>query len=328
MEKIKWGIMGTAKIARKQVIPAMHRGEYCKVTAIASRNQNSAEQVARDLGIPKVHGSYEALLGDPEIQAVYIPLPNHLHVPWAIQSLEAGKHVLCEKPVGLNAEEAKRLIKATEQYPALKIMEAFMYRFHPQWRKTKQLVDDGAIGDLRTIQSFFSYYNVDPENIRNRSEMGGGGLMDIGCYPVSLSRFLFDAEPKRVFGEMSVDPEFKVDRLGSGILKFQHGMSTFTYGTQIAPFQRVNIFGTEGRIEIEIPFNAPAHEPCKIYLQTGAGTETIELEPADQYTIQGDEFSKAIIEDSKVPTPLENALGNMQVIDALIWSAENNTWVQ
>jgi len=328
MEKIKWGIMGTAKIARKQVIPAMQMGKYCEVSAIASRNLNSAEKIANELDIPKSHGSYEALINDPDIQAVYIPLPNHLHVPWAIQSLEAGKHVLCEKPIGLNADEANRLMKAAEQYPDLKIMEAFMYRFHPQWRKTKQLVDQGEIGNLRTIQSFFSYYNVDPENIRNRSEMGGGGLMDIGCYPVSLSRFLFNAEPKRVFGEMSVDPEFKVDRLGSGILEFDQGTSTFTYGTQITPFQRVNIFGTDGRIEIEIPFNAPAEDPCQIFLQTKAGTESIDMEPANQYTIQGDEFSKAILEDTPVPTPLEDALANMQVIDALVWSAENNTWVQ
>lgn len=328
MQKIQWGVLSTAKIAVEKVIPAMQQGEHTEVTAIASRSADRAQQVAEQLGIPTSYGTYEELLADPDIQAVYIPLPNHLHVPWSVRSLKTGKHVLCEKPIALDAREAQKLADTAKNYPSLKIMEAFMYRHHPQWRKAKQLVEDGEIGTLRTIQSFFSYYNIDPDNIRNMPDIGGGGLMDIGCYPVSLSRFIFDAEPERVFGEMEFDPELKIDRLGSGILDFGTGVSTFTYGTQLTPYQRVNIFGTEGRIEIEIPFNAPPDKPCKIWHQTGSDTREIEFEVVDQYTIQGDVFSRAIIEDTDVPTPINDAVANMKVIDALVWSAENNTWVQ
>ncbi len=328
MRRIQWGVLSTANIGVKKVIPAMQQGEYSEITAIASRNTDRAQRVAERLGIPKSYGTYEELLADPDIQAIYNPLPNHLHVPWSVRCLKAGKHVLCEKPIALNAREAQNLEDEAKNYPSLKIMEAFMYRHHPQWRKAKQLVEDGEIGTLRTVQSFFSYYNIDPDNIRNMPEIGGGGLMDIGCYPVSLSRFIFDAEPDRVFGEMEFDPNLKIDRLGSGILDFGTGVSTFTYGTQLTPYQRVNIFGTEGRIEIEIPFNAPPDKPCKIRHQTGSDTWEIVLEVVDQYTIQGDLFSRAIIEDTEVPTPISDAVANMKVIDALVWSAENNTWVQ
>ncbi|HKJ68655.1 MAG TPA: Gfo/Idh/MocA family oxidoreductase [bacterium] len=328
MARIRWGILSTAKIAVEKVIPAMQQGEFSKVTGIASRSAEKAQQVAEQLDIPKSYGTYEELLAEPDIQAVYIPLPNHLHVPWSVRSLEAGKHVLCEKPIALDAKEAQTLAEEAKKYPSLKIMEAFMYRHHPQWRKAKQVVEDGGIGTLRTIQSFFSYYNINPENIRNMPDIGGGGLMDIGCYPVSLSRFIFDAEPERVFGEMEFDPNLKIDRLGSGILDFGTGVSTFTYGTQLTPYQWVNIFGTEGRIEIEIPFNAPSDKPCKIWHQTGPDTRGIVFETVDQYTLQGDLFSKAIIEKTGVPTPISDAVANMKVIDALVWSAENNTWVQ
>jgi len=328
MARIRWGILSTAKIAVEKVIPAMQQGEFSKVTGIASRSAEKAQQVAEQLDIPKSYGTYEELLAEPDIQAVYIPLPNHLHVPWSVRSLEAGKHVLCEKPIALDAKEAQTLAEEAKKYPSLKIMEAFMYRHHPQWRKAKQVVEDGEIGTLRTIQSFFSYYNINPGNIRNMPDIGGGGLMDIGCYPVSLSRFIFDAEPERVFGEMEFDPNLKIDRLGSGILDFGTGVSTFTYGTQLTPYQWVNIFGTEGRIEIEIPFNAPSDKPCKIWHQTGPDTRGIVFETVDQYTLQGDLFSKAIIEKTGVPTPISDAVANMKVIDALVWSAENNTWVQ
>jgi predicted dehydrogenase len=268
------------------------------------------------------------MLADPEIEAIYNPLPNHLHVPWSIQALEAGKHVLCEKPVAMNTAEARQLLDASKQYPQLKVMEAFMYRHHPQWQRAKQLVSEGKIGELRTIQSFFSYFLQDPANIRNIAEYGGGGLMDIGCYNISLSRFIFGAEPRRILGIVEYDPQFKTDRLASGILDFGNGTATFTCSTQLANYQRVNIFGTKGRVEIEIPFNAPTEKPCRMWLQTEAGTEEMVLETANQYTIQGDLFSQAVLNRTAVPTPLEDAVANMKVIEAVFQSGKLNAWVE
>jgi len=326
--KVRWGILSTAKIGIEQVIPAMQSGKYCKMIAIASRNLDKAQAAARQLGIPKAYGSYEELLADPDIEAVYNPLPNHLHVPWSIKALKAGKHVLCEKPIGLTTAEAQELLEAAQKQPQIKVMEAFMYRHHPQWQRARQLVAEGKIGDLRTIQSFFSYYNTDPDNIRNMAEIGGGGLMDIGCYCISLSRFIFVAEPQRVFGIMEYDPQFKTDRLASGILDFGRGTSTFTCSTQLTPYQRVNIFGTEGRVEIEIPFNAPPDRPCKMWHQYGSEIDEIVLDVCNQYTIQGDLFSQAVLNNTDVPTPLEDAVANMKVIEALVRSAKSGTWVQ
>ena len=328
MGKIRWGVLSTARIGAEKVIPAMQLGEYCTVTAIASRKLEKAQATARQLGIGKAYGSYEELLADPDVDAVYIPLPNHLHVPWSIKALKAGKHVLCEKPIGLSTAEAQQLLDAARKFPRLKVMEAFMYRHHPQWQRAKQLVAEGKIGEVRTIQSFFSYYNTDPDDIRNRADIGGGGLMDIGCYCISLSRFIFGAEPRRVCGIMEHDPEFKVDRLASGILEFSNGASTFTCATQLASYQRVNIFGTKGRIEIEIPFNAPPDQPCKVwYEEDGANIEEVALEICNQYTIQGDLFSRAVLEDKEAPVPLEDAVANMRVIEALACSAKSGSWV-
>ena len=326
MSTVSWGILGTAKIGVTKVIPAMQQGRFCSVTALASRDRAKAEAVAKKLRIPKAHGSYESLLADPEIDAVYIPLPNHLHVPWSIKALEAGKHVLCEKPIGLDVAEAEQLRDAARRYPHLKVMEAFMYRHHPQWVKARQLVAEGGIGSLRSIQSFFSYYNADPANIRSKPEFGGGGLMDIGCYCISLSRFLFDVEPRRVFGIVEYDPALKVDRLASGLLDFGVGTGTFTCGTQVTPYQRVNVFGTEGRVEIEIPFNAPPKERCKIWYQRGSDVQEIRLRRCDQYTIQGDLFSQAILDDAPVPTPLDDAIANMRVIEAVTASVQSGSW--
>ncbi len=330
MEKVTWGILSTAKIGIEKVIPAMQKGKFCDVTAIASRNYDSAKKAASKLKISKAYGSYEALLEDNDIQAVYIPLPNHLHVEWAIKSLEAGKHVLCEKPIGMNAAESQELLNVSKKYPNLKIMEAFMYRMHPQWQKAKQLVTEGKIGQLKTIQSFFSFYNVDPDNIRNIQEFGGGALMDIGCYCISLSRFIFDTEPERVLGIVEYDSRFKVDTLASGILDFGKGTRTsaFTCSTQLNPYQRVHIHGTNGRIEIEIPFNAPTDRPCRMCVQTGNDTKEIVFETCDQYQIQCDLFSQAILENKEVPTPLDDAVGNMKVIDAIIQSNESATWIK
>jgi predicted dehydrogenase len=328
MKKVRWGVLSTAKIGTKAVIPAMQLGEHCQVTAIASRSLEKAQAAASQLSIPKAYGSYEELLADAEVDAVYIPLPNHLHVPWSIKALEAGKHVLCEKPIGLSAAEAQELLDAARKHPRLKVMEAFMYRHHPQWRRVRQLMAEGDIGELRMIQSFFSYYNADPNDIRNMADIGGGGLLDIGCYCISLSRFIFDAEPQRVCGIVEYDPQFGVDRLASGLLDFGKGTATFSCATQLAPYQRANIFGTEGRVEIELPFSPPADRPSKIWHQRGSEVQEIVLKICNQYTIQGELFSQAVLSDTEAPTPLEDAVANMRVIEALIRSAKNGTWVE
>jgi predicted dehydrogenase len=325
--KVRWGVLSTANIGVKKVIPGMVKGEHCEMVGIASRDLGKARVVAAELGFAKAYGSYEELLADAEIQAVYIPLPNHLHVPWSIRALEAGKHVLCEKPIGLSSAEAEELLAASTRYPHLKVMEAFMYRHHPQWQRAKQLARGGAIGDLRTIQSFFSYYNDDPANIRNMAGIGGGGLMDIGCYCISLSRFLFDAEPQRVMGILEYDPLFKTDRLASGVMDFGIGTATWTCSTQLAGYQRVSILGTEGRVEIEIPFNPPPDRPCRIWHQRGARLAEILFDAVDQYAIQGDLFSLAVLNGTAVPTPLGDAVANMKAIEAVARSAKLGTWV-
>lgn len=321
MKKVRWGIISTAKIGWEKVIPAMKAGKLCEVRAIASANKEQVNFRAAQLKIPVIHDSYDKLLTDPEIDAVYIPLPNHMHVQWAIKSLRAGKHVLCEKPIGLSSVEAILLLQEAKQYPKLKIMEAFMYRFHPQWQQAKKMVKEGKIGELRTIQSFFSFYNVDANNIRNQKEAGGGAMMDIGCYCISQSRFIFGKEPVRVSGTVEYDPQFQTDRMASGILDFETGEATFTCSTQLTPYQRVNIIGTNARIEIEIPFNAPTDKPTRLWLHTKDNTEEIVFDTANQYTIQCDLFSEAILNNGPVPTPLEDAVNNMRIIEAVFESA-------
>src|SRR4051812_40809947 len=327
MDKIRWGVLSTAKIAREKVIPATQRSELGSVVAIASRDLARAKSVASQLGIQRAFGSYDELLADPDVDAVYIPLPNHMHVPWSLRAIAAGKHVLCEKPIGLSVIEAEELANGAAAEPRLKVMEAFMYRFHPQWQMARQLVRDGRIGDLRTIDTQFSYHNNDPFNIRNQPGMGGGALMDIGCYPISLSRFLFDTEPVRIMSHIELDPTTQVDRLSTAVLEFAAGTATFTVGTQIAPYQRVNIFGTAGRIEIEIPFNVPRDRPCRLWLQTNSNSpEEIRFDICDQYTLQADAFARAILDDEPVPTPLTDAIANMRVIERIHASAASGTW--
>ena len=329
MKKVRWGIISTANIGVVKVIPAMQRGQFSEVTAIASRDQRKADAAARALGIAKAYGSYEALLADPEVDAVYNPTPNHLHVPLSVRAIEAGKHVLVEKPVALDAAEAILLQREAARHPRIKVMEAFMYRFHPQWVRAKALVDEGAIGELRTIQTFFSYYGDDPMNVRNQKDLGGGGgLMDIGCYPISLSRWIWGSEPTRVVGTVEVHPSFGVDVLASGLMDFGRGTATFTVGTLITPFQRVTIFGTEGSVEIEIPFNALPNGPHKLWHRRGSALTTHEVGHHDQYTSQGDVLSRAILDDAPVPTPLDDAVANMRVIDAMFKSAGERAWVQ
>lgn len=327
MNKVRWGILGTARIGTEKVIPAMQFCRYGEVTAIASRNTERAESVARRLGIPKYFGSYEDLLADGDVDAVYIPLPNHLHVEWTIRAMEAGKHVLCEKPIALDLGEARSLLQQKRLFPDLKVMEAFMYRHHPQWTMARRVVRDGGIGELRTIQSFFSYFNTDPNNIRNIREAGGGGLMDIGCYSVSLSRFLFDREPLRVIGLADRDPVFHTDRMFCGIMDFAAGTSTFTCSTQLQPFQRVVIVGNEGVVEIDTPFNSLPDRGSLVRLIRKNGVELVSLPPSNQYTEQNDAFSRAILDNIAPPFTLEDAAANMQWIEILMKSADEQRWL-
>jgi predicted dehydrogenase len=329
-DKVRWGILGVAKIATVKVIPAMQRGACSDIVAIASRDPEKARRAATDLGIPKAYGSYEELLADPEIEAIYNPLPNHLHVPWSIWAAEAGKHVLCEKPVSLSVAECRTLIDARDR-TGMKIGEAFMVRTHPQWLRARELVRSGEIGELRAVMTAFSYNNRDPKNIRNVEEWGGGALMDIGCYPIHLSRFLFGEEPTRALGLIDRDPEMRIDRLTSAVLEFPSGQAVFTCSTQMVPYQRVQILGTRGRIEVEIPVNAPPNRPCRIWIDSGAdvfgsGIRGEEFEVCDQYTIQGDLFSKAVREGGEPPVPLEDSLRNMAVIEAVFQSAREEGW--
>lgn len=329
-KKVRWGVLGAAAIAVKKVIPAMQKCEWAEVAAIASRDSHRAKETAQVLGIPRAYGSYEELLADPSIEAVYNPLPNQLHVPWTKRAAEAGKHVLCEKPLGMTAGEAKSLL-AVRQTTGVKIGEAFMVRCHPQWLRTHELIASGRIGRLRSIQGFFSYFNIDPANIRNQMDAGGGALMDIGCYLVQASRFFFGEEPSKAIGLIDRDPEMKIDRLTSAILAFPSGQSIFTCSTQLVPRQRLQFFGTKGRIEIEIPVNAPNDRPTRIFIDDGrdligSGIVTETFPVCDQYTLQGDAFSRAIRDDTAVPVSIEDAVANMTVIDAIFRSAASATW--
>jgi predicted dehydrogenase len=322
-------VLGAAKIAVEKVIPAMQRGRWSEVAALASRDLSKAERAARALGVPKAYGSYEELLADPDVEAVYNPLPNHLHVPLSIKAADAGKHVLCEKPVALSVAEAKELLAARDRN-GVRVQEAFMVRTHPQWLKTVELIRSGRIGELRAVACAFSYFNRDASNIRNRPEWGGGALLDIGCYPVNLSRFAFGEEPRRCLGLIERDPEWNVDRLTSALLDFPSGQATFTCSTQLAPYQRMQFFCTRGRVEVERPFNSPNDRPTRILVyddSDAAGVaEVVEFPTCDQYTIQGDLFSRAIREGAETPLPLEDSINNTAAIDAIFRSADSGRW--
>jgi predicted dehydrogenase len=322
-ERVRWGVLGCAEIATRKVIPAMQRSDLCDVVAIASRDAGRAAETADELGIPGHHGSYDDLLADPMIEAVYIPLPNHLHAEWTLRAAAAGKHVLCEKPLALSAVQATEMIAGCRAAGVV-FMEAFMYRVHPMWLRVRELVTSGAIGELDAIQVFFSYHNVDPANIRNIAEYGGGALMDIGCYAINVARWMFDGEPTDVTGAVRRDPRFGTDVLTSAVLDFGGRHATFTCSTQIESDQRVHLIGTEGRLLVEIPFNIPPDRPTRIVRAAGGdppvapGIEVFEIPTADPYTVQGDAFSTAVRDGSGVPIPPEDAVGNMAVIERIL----------
>jgi predicted dehydrogenase len=328
--KVKWGVLGAANIAVKKVIPGMQHGEWCEVTALASRDLEKAQRFAKELGIPRAYGSYDELLSDPDIEAVYNPLPNHLHVPWSIKAAEAGKHVLCEKPIGLSVSEAILLREARDR-TGVKIEEAFMVRTHPQWLKVIELINSGRIGEVRSVMGYFSYNNADPQNIRNIADIGGGGLMDIGCYLIYFARLVFQNEPKRVIGLIDEDPTTLTDVLTSALLDFPSGQAVMTCSTRMTPFQRVQIVGTRARIEVQIPVNAPPDRACKILIDDGsdlfgASAETLEFEVCDQYTIQGDLFARSIRENTEPAVSLDDSIRNMAVVEAIFRSAKSGRW--
>ncbi|KZL13611.1 Gfo/Idh/MocA family protein [Pseudovibrio sp. Ad37] len=326
---VKWGVLSTARIGRDKVIPALQKAKGVEVVAIASRNEENAKKVATELGIEKAYGSYEALLADPDIDVIYNPLPNHMHVPMTIEAVKAGKHVLCEKPIALDADEARLLLEMPDNRF---VMEAFMVRAHPQWQRALEIVESGELGKLQSIQAFFGYSNQDPQNIRNKAELGGGGLMDIGCYPIVASRYFFDAEPERVVSLVDRDKNFGTDRLTSVMMDFGEGrQAQFTVSTQSAPYQRINLVGTAKRLEILIPFNAPAGEETILRLDSGSlpGDGAIEVErvaACDQYTLQGELFSRVVKGEEELPYGVADAIQNMEIIDAIVRSERNDSW--
>jgi predicted dehydrogenase len=330
-DKVHWGVLGAAKIAIEKVIPAMQRSQWASVAAIASRDLARAERCAAALEVPRTYGSYEALLADPDIEAVYIPLPNHLHVPWSIRAAEHGKHVLCEKPIALTADEARQLL-AVRDRTGVHIQEAFMVRTHPQWLRAAEIAGSGRIGTVRSIVGVFSFFNRDAANIRNVRDYGGGAIMDIGCYLVHTSRLMFRKEPQRVMALIDCDPDLHVDRLTSMMLDYGGAHTVGTCSIQMVPYQRIQILAERGRIELQIPFNAPNDRPCRLFVDdgsdlAGANVEAIEVPMCDQYSIQADFFSQAIrSRGAATPYPLEDSVKNMMVIDALFRSASSGRW--
>lgn len=329
MRRLRWGILSTAAIARTKVIPGIQAAEHCEVVAIASRDAMRATRVATELGIPTAHGSYDELLADPDVDAVYIPLPNHLHATWTIAAAEAGKHVMCEKPLATTAPDAERMLAAAER-AGVHLMEAFMYRLHPSWVAVRELLASGRIGPLVAVESWFSYHNDDPRDIRNILDAGGGALYDIGCYSVNLSRMLFGSEPTRVEAIVVRDPAGGTDTVTSGVLAFEGGLATFTCSTRAEDDQRVHIYGTSGRIAIEIPFNIPPDRPTRVFVSAGGDppvapdTETLIFDAADPYTVEAEAFATAVLDGRPVPVPPADAIANLRVIDAIFRAAESH----
>jgi predicted dehydrogenase len=331
MSKVAWGILSTANIGVKRVIPAILAGQRGTIEAIASRDAARAAGVAARFGIPRSYGTYEALLQDPKVEAVYNPLPNHLHVEWTVKALEAGKHVLCEKPIALNAAEAQAIVTARGR-SGKRVIEAFMVRFHPQWHRVRTLVRDGRIGTVRALQSAFTFPVRDPNNVRNRPDFGGGALYDVGCYPIVTARYVFGAEPERAIALVDRDTESGVDRVTSGLLAFPGGRQlVFTSALQLAPYQRVTILGSEGRIEVPLPFTPAKEHRCRIVIDSGAsldGTSAVleEFAPVDQYEVQCNLAAAAFRGETTQEFPIEDAIANMRVIDALYRSATSGRW--
>jgi predicted dehydrogenase len=328
-DPVRWGVISTARIGWEKVLPGMMKSKDIEIRAISSRTLPTAKKWAKKLGIPVAYGTYEDMLDDPDIEVVYNPLPNHLHVPLTLAAAKKGKHVLCEKPMAMSAKEAEKLRSAPG---SVMIAEAFMVRQHPQWLKAREIAQSGKLGTLRAIQCFFSYHNTDPRNVRNMADIGGGAVYDIGCYPIVTARFIFDAEPERVIAIIDRDPEFRTDRTTSAILDYGQGRQlTFTVSTQTVPYQRVNIFGTKGRLEVEIPFNAPQGAALRLWLDDGkklgdASAKVVKIEKADQYQLQGEYFSRVVRGKEKNLYGVEDAIQQARILDAVFRSAKSGKW--
>jgi len=325
MKPVSWGVLSVAKHFTYRVYPSLEGSGTTVVAAIASRSRDRAERAAKELSIPRAYGSYEELVADPGIEAVYIPLPNHLHAEWVRKAADAGKHVLCEKPFGMNADETRKSIEHARSRGVL-VMEAFMYRFHPQWRKVRELVAIGEIGAVRAIHTLYAYSNTDAKNIRNILAAGGGAIPDIGCYAVSSARFILGREPSRVMSLVTRDPAFKTDILSSAILDFGDARALFTVATQARPLQGVEVLGTNGAIRVHVPFNAYPDVPAQVTVTTALGARTIEFPVVDQYAVMFDEVSRAIRAGGPVPTDPQDAVNNMKVLDALFRSETSKSW--
>ena len=331
MSKLKWGILSTANIGVKRIIPAIIAGQNGVVAAIASRDRDRATAIAATFGIPRSYGDYQALLDDADIEAVYNPLPNHLHVEWTVKALDAGKHVLCEKPIALNAAEAQAIVAARDR-SGRRVIEAFMLRFHPQWQRVRALVHSGRIGSVRAMQSAFLFTVLDPNNVRNRPELGGGALYDVGCYPIVTARYVFGCEPSRAIALVERDPALGVDRVTSGLLDFPGGgQLSFSSALQLAAYQRVVILGSQGRIEVPLPFTPPKEHACRILVDSGKsldGSSAVieEFAPTDQYALQCDAAAAVFRHEAEQEFPIEDAIANMRVIDALYRSGASGRW--
>ena len=325
MENVKWGVLGVSTHFIKRIMLPMQKSNKVNLYGIASRNREKARATAKRFGIRKAYSGYEELLSDPEIEAVYLPLPNNLHVVWIKKAADHGKHILCEKPLALNAPEAEEAINYAKSKKVL-IMEAFMYRFHPQWKRAIELVRIGEIGKINFVQCTFTYNNPDPANIRNKPEMGGGSIYDIGCYAVSTARFIMEREPSRVVSIVERDKEFKTDSRVGGMLDFGDAHALFSVGTRTYPYQVVEIFGTSGYIRIKIPFNTFSDVPAEVEVSTKIGFRELLTEPVDHYQLEFEAFSAAVREGRDVPVSPADAVNNLKVMDALFRSGERGTW--
>lgn len=331
-KKVRWGILSTANIGLKKVTPAIMKSPLSEVVAVASRDIGKAEAYIAELGLTgkaKAHGSYEALFADPDVDAIYNPLPNHLHVPMTLAAARAGKHVLCEKPIALDAREAEQL----RQLPRdIVFYEAFMVRWHPQWQRARDIARSGELGELRAVRGVFTYFLTDPANVRNQADIGGGGIYDIGCYPVTGSRFLFGAEPRRAVSLVDRDPVMKTDRLASVILDFGGGkQASFVCSTQAVGHQSLELIGTKGRVELVIPFNAPADTATALIIDNGYSPDghlsrREIIPPCDQYTEQANAFCRAILDNKPLEWGVEDSILSMRVLDAIFASEKTGAW--
>lgn len=323
----RWGILSTARIGREFVIPQIQDAENGVVTAIASRDETRARAVAARFGIPHAFASYEALLASPEVDGVYIPLPTSQHVEWAVKAADAGKHVLVEKPLALNAREIRKVIEARDRNRVL-VCEAFMVTYHPQWLKVRALIAEGAIGRLRHVQGAFTYHNVDPDNMRNRPELGGGGLPDIGVYPTVTTRFATGCEPDRIQALVERDTTFGTDIYASVKADFGGFELSFYVSTQMAARQMMVFHGDKGFIEVETPFNSRIYGDDRVIVHNASHAQSTVYRFGDvrQYRLQAEAFARAAGGEDAPVFLLEDSVRNQKVIDAIFRAAEHDGW--